>query len=42
MGDYPPAVPAGNRTPQERGRPRTTVERRDVLSGLIHEYRRAA
>jgi transposase InsO family protein len=36
------AVPAGTRTPQVRGTPRTPVERRDVLGGLIHEYRRAA
>jgi len=36
------AVPAGNRTPQVRGTPRTPVERRDVLGGLIHEYRWAA
>jgi putative transposase len=36
------AVPAGTRTPQARGTPRTPVERRDVLGGLIHEYRWAA
>ena len=36
------AVPAGNKTPQVRGTTRTAVERRDVLGGLIHEYRRAA
>jgi len=36
------AVPARNRTPQVQGTPRTPVERRDVLGGLIHEYRRAA
>src|SRR5450759_4806994 len=36
------AVPAGNRTPQVQGAPRSPVERRDVLGGLIHEYRRAA
>jgi len=36
------AVPAGNRTPQVRGTPRTPVERGDVLGGLIHEYRWAA
>jgi transposase InsO family protein len=36
------AVPAGTRTPQVRGITRTPVERRDVLGGLIHEYRRAA
>ena len=35
------AVPAGNRIPQVPGATRT-VERRDVLGGLIHEYRRAA
>src|SRR5664279_2163434 len=36
------AVPAGYRTPQARRTTRTPVERRDVLGGLIHEYRRAA
>jgi putative transposase len=36
------AVPAGNRTPRVRGTTRTPVERRDVLGGLIHEYRWAA
>ena len=36
------AVPAGKRAPQVRGTTRTMVERRDVLGGLIHEYRRAA
>jgi putative transposase len=40
------AVPAGDRTPQVRGiapgTTRTPVERRDVLGGLVHEYRRAA
>jgi putative transposase len=36
------AVPAGNRTPRVRGSTRTPVERRDVLGGLIHEYRSAA
>jgi transposase InsO family protein len=36
------AVPADNRTPQVRRTARTPVERRDVLGGLIHEYRRAA
>ena len=36
------AVPAGNRTPQVRGTRRTPVDRRDVLGGLIHEYRWAA
>ncbi len=35
-------VPADNRTPKVRGSARTPVERRDVLGGLIHEYRRAA
>jgi putative transposase len=35
------AVPAGNRTPLVPGATRP-VERRDVLGGLIHEYRRAA
>jgi putative transposase len=35
-------VPAGNRTPLVRGTTRTPVERRDVLGGLIHEYRWAA
>ena len=36
------AVPAGDRTPQVRGTTRAPVERRDVLGGLIHEYRWAA
>ena len=36
------AVPAGNRTVRIRRTPRTPVERRDVLGGLIHEYRWAA
>ena len=36
------AVPAGHRTPQVWGTTQTPVERRDVLGGLIHEYRRAA
>jgi transposase InsO family protein len=37
------ATPAGNHpTPQVRGSARTRVERRDVLGGLIHEYRWAA
>ena len=36
------AVPAGNRASQVRRSVRTPVERRDVLGGLIHEYRRAA
>jgi hypothetical protein len=35
-------VPAGNRAPQVRRTTRTRVERRDVLGGLIHEYRWAA
>jgi transposase InsO family protein len=35
-------VPAGNRAPQVRRTTRTPVERRDVLGGLIHEYRWAA
>jgi len=36
------AVPAGDRTPKVRGITRTHFERRDVLGGLIHEYRWAA
>jgi putative transposase len=36
------AVPASDRAPQIRGTIRTPVERRDVLGGLIHEYRWAA
>jgi transposase InsO family protein len=36
------AVPAGNRAPRVRGTTRTPVERKDVLGGLIHEYRWAA
>jgi len=36
------AAPAGNRTPQVRGKTRMPVEPRDVLGGLIHEYRWAA
>ncbi len=36
------AVPAGDRAPQIRWTIRTLVERRDVLGGLIHEYRWAA
>ncbi len=36
------AVPAGDGSPPVPGAPRTPVERRDVLGGLIHEYRRAA
>ena len=35
-------VPAGIRIPLVRGTPRTPVERREVLGGLIHEYRWAA
>jgi transposase InsO family protein len=35
------AVPAGDGPPLVRGTTRTPVERRDVLGGLIHEYRRA-
>jgi putative transposase len=37
------AVPAGYRTPlQVRGTTQPQIQRRDVLGGLIHEYRRAA
>ena len=36
------AVPAGIRSAQVPGATLTLVERRDVLGGLIHEYRRAA
>jgi len=36
------AVPAGNGAPRVRATARTPVERRDVLGGLIHEYRWAA
>ena len=36
------AAPAGHRTPQVRGKTRMPVEPRDVLGGLIHEYRWAA
>ena len=37
------AVPAGYRTPQHvRGTTQPPIQRRDVLGGLIHEYRRAA
>ena len=36
------AVPAGNRAPRVRRTTGTPVERRDVLGGLIHEYRWAA
>jgi transposase InsO family protein len=35
-------VPAGDRTPEVWGTTHAPVERRDVLGGLIHEYRRAA
>ena len=41
-GFGPLRVPACNRTPQVAGTFRTPVERRDVLGGLIHEYRWAA
>jgi hypothetical protein len=36
------AVPAGIRPAQVPGASPTLVERRGVLGGLIHEYRRAA
>ena len=36
------AVPAGIRLAQVPGATPTLVKRRDVLGGLIHEYRRAA
>ena len=36
------AVPAGDRPPRVRGAIPTLVERRDVLGGLVHEYRWAA
>ena len=37
------AVPAGYRTPQQvRGTTQPPIQRKDVLGGLIHEYRRAA
>jgi putative transposase len=36
------AVPAGKPIPPIRRNARTRVERRDVLGGLIHEYRWAA
>lgn len=35
-------IPAGNRTPRVRRTARTPVERKQVLGGLIHEYRWAA
>ncbi|HUF58140.1 MAG TPA: integrase core domain-containing protein [Actinomycetota bacterium] len=36
------AVPAGDQPPRAFGATHARVERRDVLGGLIHEYRRAA
>jgi Holliday junction resolvasome RuvABC ATP-dependent DNA helicase subunit len=36
------AVPAGDRPQRVFGATHARVERRDVLGGLIHEYRRAA
>lgn len=36
------AVPAGDGVPEVQGTTNAPVERRDVLGGLIHEYRRAA
>jgi putative transposase len=36
------AIPAGMRTPPARRGSRAPVERKDLLGGLIHEYRRAA
>jgi transposase InsO family protein len=36
------AVPAGDGAPEVRGTTNAPIERRDVLGGLIHEYRRAA
>jgi hypothetical protein len=36
------AVAASDGAPEVRWTTRTPVERRDVLGGLIHEYRRAA
>ena len=35
------ATPAGNCSPPTGGTEQSRVERRDVLGGLIHEYRRA-
>jgi putative transposase len=35
------AVPAGDGTPEVRGTTHAPVERREVLGGLIHEYRGA-
>jgi transposase InsO family protein len=35
-------VPAGDGAPEVNGTTNAPVERRDVLGGLIHEYRRAA
>lgn len=34
------AVPANDGAPEVRGTTQAPIERRDVLSGLIHEYRR--
>jgi putative transposase len=36
------AVPAGDGAPEVRGTTNAPIERRDVLGGLIHEYRWAA
>ena len=36
------AVPAGDGAPKVRATTSAPIERRDVLGGLIHEYRRAA